>query len=186
MNDYLGDSIMNQRWHLVYFQSNLPCKQQRILLCCLSKHAICISIHSLAMNCKNRPASNYWSPMPTAVATTHTYHSSNKQIEFPPLGGSGNNYNIKPSRPIGNRNATAVARIFQVTPTAWVTGLKEIAKLFGERPEFWSKPKFGDFDYWLAQYCGWITKGEPKSATDAFQAKRQFAVFPQSTTILCF
>ena len=64
----------------------------------------------------------------------------------------------------------------QPTPAARVTALTEIAKLSGERPEHWAKPKFGEFEYWLAHNCGWITDEELKFDTEAFQAKRQLAL----------
>lgn len=102
--------------------------------------------------------------------------SPNKQIEFPTSGVGESNRNIKPSRPVANKIANAVAPIFRTTPAARVSALTEIAKLSGRKPEDWSKPKFGEFEYWLAHNCGWITDEELKADTDAFQAKRQLAL----------
>ena len=123
-----------------------------------------------------RPAANYWASQPSSINSTQSRPSPNKQIQFPALGVGESNRNTKPSRPVANKIANAVAPIFRTAPASRITALTEIAKLSGERPDHWSKPKFGDFEYWLAHNCGWITDEELKSDTDAFQAKRQLAL----------
>lgn len=123
-----------------------------------------------------RPTTNYWESKSTTVQQTQSRPSSIKPIEFPASGAGGGNRNIKPSRPVANKIANAVAPIFRTTPASRISALTEIAKLSGERPEHWAKPKFGEFEYWLAHNCGWITVSELQADTDAYQAKRQLAI----------
>ena len=54
-----------------------------------------------------------------------------------------------------------------------MNSLDEIAKLAGQRPPEWKKPKYGDFEYWLARNCGWITDEEIKADYDAYQELRE-------------
>lgn len=51
--------------------------------------------------------------------------------------------------------------------TEKISSLDKIAELAGERPAGWAKPKYGDFDYWLARKCGWIGDDELKFDYDA-------------------
>ena len=54
-----------------------------------------------------------------------------------------------------------------------LNSLEEIAKLAGDRPSNWQKPQFGDFEYWLAYNCGWISDWELKQDTGDHRARQQ-------------
>lgn len=89
-----------------------------------------------------------------------------------PLSGGGSKP-IVPSRPNAQKIATAIAPIMRHACPSRIKSLDEIARLLGERPQQWKKPKFGDFEYWLGHQCGWITDEELESDTAAYEAKRQ-------------
>ena len=82
---------------------------------------------------------------------------------------------IVPSRPDVNKVTLAAAPIMGGVSTNRMKALDEIAKLAGEKPTTWEKPKFGDFEYWLAHNCNWISDEELRSDTEAYNAKRQLA-----------
>ncbi len=81
-----------------------------------------------------------------------------------------------PSRPDPKKIALAVAPIMRGASPDRISALNEIARLSGERPEAWEKPRFGDFEYWLAHQCGWIDDEELKSDTAQYQAKSKRAL----------
>lgn len=57
-----------------------------------------------------------------------------------------------------------------------VSAIERIANAAGERPEHWEKPCFGDFEYWLAHRCGWITDEELAADTHSHQKKSELAL----------
>lgn len=54
-----------------------------------------------------------------------------------------------------------------------INSLDKIAELAGTRPPEWTKPRYGDFEYWLARNCGWITDEEINEDYGADQAWRE-------------
>ena len=87
--------------------------------------------------------------------------------------GVGGKQVIRPSRPVSNKVAKAVAPMMRSAPTDRINSLEEIAKLAGDRPPNWQKPQFGDFEYWLAHNCGWISDVELEQDTDDHRARQQ-------------
>ncbi len=82
---------------------------------------------------------------------------------------------IKPPRPSARKIAAAIAPIMRNGSPHRIDALNEIAKLAGKRPSNWTKPRFGDFDYFLARNCGWISDEELAADTAAHEVKRQRA-----------
>jgi len=87
--------------------------------------------------------------------------------------GGGRNQVIRPSRPVSSKIAKAVAPMMRTAPTDRINSLEEIAKLVGGRPVNWQKPQFGDFEYWLAHNCGWISDSELEQDTENHRARQQ-------------
>lgn len=131
-------------------------------------------------------------PKPNAVNHSASYRPANHcwgnrrensrstaQGELPStdrrLGGGGNNI-PKPTRPVSRRINSPVAPIMRPAQTGRIRALDEIAKLAGERPEHWTKPRFGEFEYWLAHNCGWISDEELNTDTTAFQTRQKRAL----------
>jgi hypothetical protein len=83
---------------------------------------------------------------------------------------------IKPSRPNPRRIALAVAPIMRGVSSQRVHSLEQIVKLAGEKPDSWTKPEFGSFDYWLAHNCKWISDAELQSDNDAYEDRRRRAL----------
>lgn len=83
---------------------------------------------------------------------------------------------IKPSRPNSRKIAAAIAPILKSPPMERLKALDEIVHLAGEKPNDWKKPNYGDFEYWLAHNCGWISNAELKSDTAAYEAKKRLAL----------
>ncbi len=80
---------------------------------------------------------------------------------------------IKPSNPDPAKIAGAAAPIFRSMDPTRVKAIDEIAKLSGSRPDHWKKPRYGEFEYWLAHQCGWITNLELTQDEAAYMAKRK-------------
>lgn len=98
-------------------------------------------------------------------------------LDSQPQSGVGEGDNVpKPTRPDPKKIALAVAPIMRGASSQRVNTLETIAKLAGTRPELWEKPKFGDFEYWLAHNCGWISDEELRQDTSTYQAKKQLAL----------
>lgn len=91
----------------------------------------------------------------------------------PQRRGGGGSQVVRPSRPASNKVAQAVAPIIRTASTDRVNSLEEIAKLAGDRPPNWQKPQFGDFEYWLAHNCGWISDAELEQDSDGHRARQQ-------------
>ena len=83
---------------------------------------------------------------------------------------------IKPSRPDPKKNAKAVVPILRGASPERMKALDEIARLSGDRPDEWTKPCFGDFEYWLAHKCGWISDDELAQDQAVYDRKRQVAL----------
>ena len=83
---------------------------------------------------------------------------------------------ITPTRPNPKKIAMAVAPIMRHAPTDRIKALDEIVRMAGKKPDAWKKPCFGDFEYWLAHNCGWISDEELKADTAAHEAKKQLAL----------
>jgi len=83
----------------------------------------------------------------------------------------------RPSKPDPVRIAAAVvAPIIHPACPKRISAISEIARLVGnERPDTWQKPNFGQFEYWLAHQCGWISDEELEKDTQAYQRKRTLA-----------
>lgn len=87
--------------------------------------------------------------------------------------GGGGNPVVRPSRPVPHKIAKAVAPLMQTAPMQRINSLEEIARLAGDRPPNWQKPRFGDFEYWLAHNAGWISDAELEQDTDDHRARQQ-------------
>lgn len=91
--------------------------------------------------------------------------------------GGGERDSIPPiSRPNPKKIAMAVAPVLRGTCPERIRALDEIARLSGERPVGWSKPRYGEFEYWLAHNCGWISNDELADDANAFEIKRRRAL----------
>ena len=83
----------------------------------------------------------------------------------------------KPVVVSGEKNAPSlIAPIMRGYDPRRIQALDEIARLSGERPVQWQKPRFGNFEYWLGHQCGWISDSELQHDTRAFEEKRQKAI----------
>lgn len=96
-----------------------------------------------------------------------------RRFSTPTMGGGDV---PKPSRPNPQKIAMAVAPILRGASIDKIRALDEIARLAGDKPSHWQKPKFGDFEYWLAHNCGWISDEELQDDADEDQAKRNRAL----------
>lgn len=77
------------------------------------------------------------------------------------------------TRPSRARTEQAAANILmRKASTPRINNLDAIAKLAGDRPPEWVKPRYGDFEYWLARNCGWITDTEINTDYADHQAMR--------------
>ena len=81
---------------------------------------------------------------------------------------------VRPSRP--DPRKIAVAPIIRGASSQRMNALDEIVKMAGAKPENWKKPKFGDFEYWLAHNCQWITDAELQADVDFYNANRERAL----------
>lgn len=80
----------------------------------------------------------------------------------------------RPTRPNRQTKAATAPIMKRVCPKR-VAAIEKIAELAGERPKRWNKPRFGEFEYWLAHQCGWITDNELADDTAAYKAKQLLA-----------
>ena len=87
-------------------------------------------------------------------------------------GGEGSEI-VRPSHTVSNTIAKAVAPILRTTSNERINSLEQIAKLAGVRPTNWKKPPFGDFEYWLAHNCGWISDVELEQDTEDHRAQQK-------------
>ena len=110
-----------------------------------------------------------------ALVEPITFDACKKQegVYYPPIRSPRK---ITPSKPDPKKIAVAVAPIMRGGGGSRMKALDEIAKLSGKKPNAWEKPRFGDFEYWLAHNCGWISDDELQADTDAYKAKQQLAL----------
>jgi len=83
---------------------------------------------------------------------------------------------IKPSSPNPQKIALAAAPITRGFSSQRINSLDQIAKLAGEKPDGWTKPEFGSFDYWLARNCNWISHEELQVDSAAYEDRRRRAI----------
>ena len=83
---------------------------------------------------------------------------------------------VRPSRPNAEKIARAVAPILRGATPKRINAIDEIIRLSGKRPDHWTKPNFGDFDYWLAYKAGWISAEELTCDQTNYETKRQRAL----------
>jgi len=82
----------------------------------------------------------------------------------------------KPTAPSRKRSEAAHANmLLRGVSDKKIRALDAIVELAGKRPDGWNKPRYGDFDYWLARNCGWIGDDELKTDYNNYQALRQKA-----------
>lgn len=62
-------------------------------------------------------------------------------------------------------------RVINKTPPEKLNTWDQIAKLAGQKPQYWIKPKFGTLEYCLAEHCGWISESEVQ-ADEALHKER--------------
>ncbi len=116
-------------------------------------------------------------PKPTwPILSQRTNREEGGPSKLSALGGRGELVGIKPSRPNPQKIAEAVAPILRSASPERVKALDEIVRLSGERPDEWTKPPFGDFEYWLAHKCGWINDEELAQDQATYDRKRQKAL----------
>ena len=148
-------------------------------MCLLLKAGWLARLRQDAMQTRANRLSNR--PLPSRPKPTvreeggQQFHRSN--LPVPALvgesRGGGSRHLVRPSRPNPGKIATAVAPIMRTASVERLNSLEQIAKLAGERPADWQKPPFGDFEYWLAHKCGWISAAELKQDTDDHRVRQQ-------------
>lgn len=109
---------------------------------------------------------------PSPPGTTHKRCPKQHGPYFPPRAPIA----LKPSRPNTQKIAAAVPAIHRTVPMERINALDEIVQLAGDRPKNWTKPKYGEFEYWLAHECGWISSTELNADTAAYEAKKRLAL----------
>ncbi len=82
---------------------------------------------------------------------------------------------IRPYRPDPKKMA-AIAPIMRGVSPKRMNAIEQIATQAGDRPDEWKKPNFGDFEYWLAHRCGWITDEELTNDTDSHRERSALAL----------
>lgn len=82
---------------------------------------------------------------------------------------------IRPNRPCPKKIA-AIAPIMRGVSIKRMDTIEQIAAKSGERPDDWQKPRFGDFEYWLAHRCGWISDEELALDTHSHRERSALAL----------